>query len=334
MRKIPAVEKSSSGILRDVMGWVRVQGTVFFRATLGAPWGFTVPRRKNATFHFVASGECWLDGEGIPGPLQLNTSDLVILPHGDRHTLRDDRRSPAPDLDELLSDHPLKDGCVLDHGGGGRPTILLCGGFTIENGKANPLVGSLPALMRLSSERLKSLRWLSAALDWIISETQDRGPGAESVTDRLAEILFVECLRAYCADCDAAEGGWVKALVDPMIGPALALIHAEPEARWTVAAIAHRVGISRSSFAAKFGQLIGEPPLQYVTRCRLGKAARLLQTSSTRIPEIAKLVGYGSVASFHKAFKRSYQIGPGEFRRAATPRRRMKADWLPVANRQ
>ena len=223
---------------------------------------------------------------------------------------------------------------MLDHVGGGRPTILLCGGFTIENGKANPLVGSLPALMRLPSERLKSLRWLSAALDWIISETQDRGPGAESVTDRLAEILFVECLRAYCADCDAAEGGWVKALVDPMIGPALALIHAEPEARWTVAAIAHRVGISRSSFAAKFGQLIGEPPLQYVTRCRLGKAARLLQTSSTRIPEIAKLVGYGSVASFHKAFKRSYQIGPGEFRRAATPRRRMKADWLPVANRQ
>ena len=153
------------------------------------------------------------------------------------------------------------------------------------------------------------------------------------MTDRLAEILFVECLRAYCADCDAAEGGWVRALVDPMIGPALALIHAEPEARWTVAAIAHYVGISRSSFAAKFEQLIGEPPLQYVTRCRLGKAARLLQTSSTRIPEIAKLAGYGSVAAFHKAFKRSYQVGPGEFRRAATPRRRMKADWLPVANR-
>ena len=114
-----------------------------------------------------------------------------------------------------------------------------------------------------------------------------------------------------------------------MIGPALALIHQEPEARWTVAAIAQRVGISRSSFASKFEQLVGEPPLQYVTRCRLGKAARLLHTSSTRIPEIARSVGYGSVVAFHKAFKRFYQVGPGEFRRNAAPGRQMIADWLP-----
>lgn len=330
MPKAPTVNESSSGsVLRDVMGWVRVHGTVFFRATLRAPWGFTVPRRKNATFHFVASGQCWLEAEVIRTPLELATSDLIILPHGDRHTLCDDQGSPIRDLDELLSEHPLRDGCVLDHGGKGRRTILLCGGFAIENGKANPLVGSLPSLMRLPAARLKSLRWLPGALDWIISEMQNRRPGSETVTDRLAEILFVESLRAYCADCNAAEGGWVRALVDPMIGAALALIHEEPEAPWTVAAIAHRVGISRSSFASKFEQLVGEPPLQYVTRCRLGMAARLLHTSSTKIPEIARSVGYGSVVAFHKAFKRFYEVGPGEFRRSAAPRRRMRADWLP-----
>lgn len=322
-------ELSSGSILRDVMGWVRVHGTVFFRATLGAPWGFTVPRRKNATFHFVASGQCWLEGDGIRSPVELATSDLVILPHGNRHTLRDDQGSPIRDLEALLSDHPLKDSCVLTHGGAGRPTVLLCGGFAIENGKANPLVGSLPSLMRLPGDRLKSLRWLPSALDWTISEMQDRSPGFETVTDRLAEILFVESLRAYCTDCNAAESGWVRALVDPLIGPALALIHEEPEARWTVAAIAHRLGISRSSFASKFEQLVGEPPLQYVTRCRLGMAARLLHTSSTKMPEIARLVGYGSVVAFHKAFKRFYDVGPGEFRRSAAPRRRMRADWLP-----
>lgn len=330
MRKGPSVtDPSSAGVLGDVMTWVRVHGTLFCRATLGAPWGFTVPKRKNATFHFVASGQCWLEGVGIRGPAQLRTSDLVILPHGDRHTLRDNQGSPVRNLEEILLDHPLKDGCVFEYGGKGKSTVLLCGGFAIENGNANPLVGSLPPLLRLPGDRLKSLRWLRSALDWIISEMRDRGPGSETVTDRLAEILFVESLRAYCADCRGSEGGWVRALVDPLIGPALTLIHEEPEARWTVAVIAQRVGISRSSFATKFEHLVGEPPLQYVTRCRLGKAARLLHTSSTRIPEIARSVGYASAVAFHKAFKRFYQVGPGEFRRAATPRQSMKADWLP-----
>jgi transcriptional regulator GlxA family with amidase domain len=160
-------------------------------------------------------------------------------------------------------------------------------------------------------------------------EMRDRGAGSEAITDRLAEILFIEALRAYCADCSDMEGGWVRALVDPVIGRALALIHQEPQARWTVAGIAHRLGISRSSFAVKFEQLVGEPPLQYVTRCRLGKAARLLQTSSIEIPQIAHSVGYGSVVAFHKAFKRLYEVGPGGFRQAASPKRRMKAQWLP-----
>jgi AraC-like DNA-binding protein len=310
------------------MAWVRVHGTLFFRATLGAPWGFTVSKRKNATFHFVASGQCWLEGDGIQACTKLRTGDLVILPHGDRHTLRDDPGSPIRDLEELLSAHPVKDGCVLEYGGGGKSTVLLCGGFIAENGSANPLVASLPPLLRLPAERLKPRRWLRSALDWIISEVRERGAGSEAVTDRLAEILFIEALRAYCADCSGMEGGWVRALVDPVIGRALALIHQEPQARWTVAGIAHRFGISRSSFAAKFGHLVGEPPLQYVTRCRLGKAARLLQTSSTGIAEIAHSVGYGSVVAFHKAFKRFYQVGPAEYRRAAAPRSPLRKGWI------
>jgi AraC-like DNA-binding protein len=322
MGKRPSAPDARSGkVLEDVMAWVRVHGTVFFHATLRAPWGFTVPKLKNATFHFVASGECWLEGDAIQGAAKLGTDDLVILPHGDRHTIRDAPNSSVPHLGELLSTHPLKEGCALDYGGKGKATVLVCGGFAVENGDANPLVGSLPSLLRLPAERLSSLRWLRGALDWIISEIHDRGPGSETVTDRLAEILFVECLRAYCAECNVAEGGWVQALVDPVIGPALALIHHEPEARWTVSAIAQHVGISRSVVRVEIRAARRRTPLQYVTRCRLGKAARMLHTSSTRIPEIARSVGYGSAVAFHKAFKRFYQVGPGEFRRTAAPKR-------------
>lgn len=330
MGKRPITARDGSGdVLADIMACIRLHGALFCRAILGAPWGFTVPKRKNATFHFVASGKCTLEVDGLRNPTNLAASDLVILPHGNRHTLRDEPESPIRDLDELLSAYPLKKDCVLKHGGNGRSTVMLCGGFVIENANANLLLGSLPPVLLLPADRLKSLRWLRSALDWMISEMRDLGPGSEAVTDRLSEILFVEALRAYCADCNVADGAWVQALADPLIGPALALIHHEPETRWTVATIAQSVGISRSSFASKFERLVGEPPLQYVTRCRLGKAARLLQTSRARIPEIARLVGYSSVVAFHKAFKRFHQVAPGEFRRTATPRRRMKAHWFP-----
>lgn len=331
MRQRPLVTGVSPGdALVDVLGYVRLHGTLFCRAILGAPWGFIVPKRKNPTFHFVASGECWLEVDGCRSATKLAVGDLVILPHGNAHTLRDNLSSSVRGLDELLSDQPLKADCVLKYGGKGRSTVMLCGGFVVENAYTNPLVASLPPVLRLPAERLKSLRWLRGALDWMMSEMKTRSPGSEAVTNRLSEILFVEALRAYCADCNMANSGWVRALADPQIGSALALIHQEPEAHWTVAAIAHQLEISRSSFASKFERLVGEPPLQYVTRCRLGKAARLLQTSNARIPEIAVLVGYTSAVAFHKAFKRFYQVGPGEFRRDAGATRRMKADWLPT----
>src|SRR5262249_39917952 len=119
------------------------------------------------------------------------------------------------------------------------------------------------------------------------------------------------------AQSEAAESGWLRALADPEIGTALALIHHQPEARWTVGSLARRVAMSRSSFASKFDTLLGEAPLHYITRCRLNKAARLPRTTDAKVAEIAQLVGYESEAAFSKAFKRLFQIGPGEFRRSA-----------------
>jgi len=247
MSRTSPIPGSANDVLVDVMAAVRVHGTLFCRAVLGAPWGFMVPKRASAAFHYVASGECWLEGMGLLAPAKLETHDLVILPHGDRHTLRDQPGSPARPLEEILSINPIPQDCVLEYGGSGKSTILVCGGFVIENGSANPLVSSLPPVLRLPADRLKPLRWLRNALDWILSEMRDRSPGSEAVTDRLAEILFVEALRAYCAECNSADAGWVLALVDPQVGPTLARIHAAPETAWTVAIMAKEAGISRSS---------------------------------------------------------------------------------------
>jgi len=116
----------------------------------------------------VASGEYWLESEGLPASAKLLASDLVILPG-----------SPARPLDEVLSINPIPQNGVLEYGGSGKSTVLVCGGFVIENGSANPLVGSLPPVLRLPAERLKPLRWLRNALDWMLSEMRDRTPGSE-----------------------------------------------------------------------------------------------------------------------------------------------------------
>src|SRR5262249_2204959 len=192
-----------------------------------------------------------------------------------------------------------------------------CGGFLLDHPHTNPLLASLPPVLHLSAGRGRSVPWLGATLDWIESEVNARSPGSEAVTTRLCEILFIEALRDHFARSEAAESGWLRALADPAIGPALALIHRQPEARWTVGSLARRLAMSRSSFASKFDSLLGEPPLHYLTRCRLNKAAGLLRTNHAKVAEIAQLVGYESEAAFSKAFKRLFQVGPGEFRRSA-----------------
>jgi AraC-like DNA-binding protein len=315
-------------IVTDVLRNVRLRGTIYCRSILRFPWGFSVPARQAAAFHFVASGGCQLEVEGVEGTTQLARRDLVVLPNGNRHTLRDGPGSPARWLDEVLAEHPLNAKGDFEYGGDGARTTLICGGFFVEGLHANPLLASLPPVLHITGAQGQAVPWLGAALDWIESEVDARSPGSEAITTRLSEILFIEATRAYYARSDGPRSGWLLAIVDPQIGAALALIHHQPEARWSVDSLAERLTMSRSSFSAKFDQLVGEPPLHYVTRCRLNKAAGLLRMTRAKVAEVAHMVGYNSEAAFSKAFKRIFHVGPGEFRRgvgaqrmAATPRR-------------
>ncbi|MDP9179956.1 MAG: helix-turn-helix transcriptional regulator [Gemmatimonadota bacterium] len=138
---------------------------------------------------------------------------------------------------------------------------------------------------------------------------------------RLADILVVQAVRAHLAQNGGGCKGWLRALVDPQIGQALSLIHQKPEADWTVESLASKVGMSRSAFAARFAQQVEEPPLTYLTRWRMQKASRLLETTPAGVAEIAKRVGYDAEAAFSKAFKRWIGVAPGAYRRSCHPER-------------
>jgi AraC-like DNA-binding protein len=305
-------------VLTDVLQAVRVRGGVSGRLEFTAPWGFSLPAGQ-PSFYVVTRGVCWLSVDGQPGDTQLVGGDFVVLPGGQAHAIRDGLETPVRPVAEVMcSGRRLKrcqPGGILHYGGGGAPTTLVGGCFSMETDAYAPLMQALPATIHVRGDRGTTVQWLEATLQFVASEMAAGQPGAETIVNRLADILFVQAIRAHVADAGPAAAGWLRALGDAHIGAALSEIHEAPETPWTVESLAQRIGMSRSAFAARFADLVGEPPLTYLTRWRMGQAARMLRTESASIAEIAGRVGYEAEAAFNKAFKRWNGIPPGAYRR-------------------
>jgi AraC-like DNA-binding protein len=304
-------------VLTDVMQTLRVRSHLYGRAEFTAPWGISVPREPgHAGFFVVSRGSCWLETEGLDHAVPLAGGDFVFFPHGGPYVLRDTLHSPVTPVDEI---HSVEDsrGTVCSAGGGGAPTSAVWGCFEFEDGGRNPLIESLPPVIHLTAEAGPSVQWLQSTLQFVTSEISSGLPGAETVANRLTDILFVHAIRAHITGC-AAHGcranGWLRALADPKIGESLRLIHQAPQKEWTVESLAKAVAMSRSAFAAKFNALVGESPLRYVTAWRMRKATDMLLRGDP-IAAIAQAVGYETDAAFGKAFKKHMGVTPGEYRR-------------------
>ena len=297
-----------------VLRVVRIRSTVWCRSLLGVPWGFGVQAHANPAFHVVTSGRCWLEVDGESGQRALGAGDLVVLPTGRRHWMRDDPATPAPELEEILASTPLDEHRRLRHGGHGARTGLLCGGFALEGGTAPPILSALPAAVHIRGAAGRPVPWLAATLALITAETASEAPGAEEVVGRLADVLLTQALRLALTELESADGAGVLALRDPQIAAAIEHIHRRPECAWTVGDVAAKVALSRSAFSARFRELVGESPRRYITRTRLAHAAALLHTTDASLAEIATQAGYATEFSFSKAFKRTFGVAPGAYR--------------------
>lgn len=299
---------------------VRIRSTVYCRSLMRAPWGFGVESHGNPAFHVVTAGRCWLEVDGEPDQVALAAGDLVVLPAGPRHWMRDRPETPATELEEILTSTPLDGRRRLHHGGSGHQTNLLCGGFALEGGPAHPMLRALPARLVIRGSGGEPVPWLAATLVMLSAETESDAPGAEEVVTRLADALLTQALRVALIDLHARDRVPVLALRDPQIAAAITAIHGKPERAWTVGELAAEVALSRSELAARFRDLVGESPVRYITRTRLTHAASLLRTSDASLSEIAASTGYGTSFSFGKAFKRMFGIAPGAYRGQANGR--------------
>lgn len=291
-----------------------VSSTVYCLSHMSSPWGFKVAARSRPAFHLLTAGNAWLDVEGQAEPIRLNAGDLVILPRGEAHTVRDSPHSPVQWLDTILTVTPPVNG-RLNHGGGGEPSELLCGGFAVDQLTGKPLLEALPTVVHLRGSEGRAPEWLVGLIRMIASEMASSGPGSEAVVTRLTDALLAQALRQCLLEVDRAVGG-VTAVNDPGIARALRLVRDHPDQHWTVPKMAAAVSMSRSAFAERFRAATGEAPMQHLTRYRMARAAEYLRVTKAGVREIARLTGYDSEVSVTKAFRRQFGVAPGAYRRA------------------
>lgn len=293
--------------LSEVLRAGRVRSTVWCVSEFGAPWAFGVGRRTAASFHLVLEGGGWLEVDAVDGRLWLRRGDLVVLPHGNGHALRDDPATPVVLLDDLLARAPLDAGRLIVGGDGPRSEIL-CGGFVLEGSLASPVLALLPPLLHVRGPAA----WLDATVALVRDELPAYAPGADAVVTRLTDVLLAQALRRHLAGRED-----LRALDDPWIAEALRLVNDAPERPWTVSQLASVSALSRSAFRDRFRQATGQPPMRYLTRLRLSRAAELLRESRLPVYEIARRCGYTSEAALSRAFKRALGLPPGRYRRLA-----------------
>src|ERR1700723_3056785 len=237
----------------------------------------TSEKKKSPTdlahFAMFSRGNCWLSVEGIPEPIPLTGGDCFLLARGTSIVLRDSSRTrPQWSFREIGAKAHSN---VAHYGGGGAPTTIVCGSLSFDRASLKPITQLLPSFILIKDDPARTLA-LHNTMQALASEMAEQTQGSEVVATRLAEVLFIQVLRAHIASGPKRNKGWLRAVFDPQIGTALSAIHDRVNTPWTVESLAEAAGMSRSAFAARFKELLGQTPLEYVTGWRGEKGEKLI----------------------------------------------------------
>jgi AraC-like DNA-binding protein len=299
----------------------RARQAFVLRSSLDPPWSMRIQDEAPLTLVTVVRGVAWV----LPDTgdvVRLRPGDVAVLRGPEHYTVADDpgtspqvvihpgQRCTAPDGSPLAS---MRDLGVRNWGNSqDGETVLLTGTYQMHTEVSRRLLAALPALLLLTCES-----WRNPLTDYLAEEVVKDEPGQEAVLDRLLDLLLVGVLRAWFARPEAAAPGWYRAHSDPVVGPALRLLQNDSAHPWTVAELARAGGSSRAGFARRFKELIGEPPMEFLTNWRLTLAADLLREPGATVGSVARQVGYASPFAFSTAFKRVRGQSPLQHRNAA-----------------
>lgn len=298
--------------LDDLLQGVRADGVLLGRSMLPPQWGLRFDGGPSLTLCLPLNGEGWIvrDGGGEPGRVRVGETAVVRGP--EPFVFTDEPPAPARPRPEIRFLEHIPDSDPEDR------TVLLAGVYRLNGQVPRRLLRVLPPVLVLPDDHdCTSIR------DYLTTMVPGTRSGRQIVVDRLLDWLLVCTLRDWFDRPEAGSPGWYRALADDVAGPALRAMHKAPDEPWTLASLAGMAGVSRTTMAKRFAELVGEPPLSYLTGWRMALAADMLTGSTATIATVARRVGYADAFSFSAAFKRVHGTSPSGHRRAATgPARR------------
>lgn len=311
-------------VLSDVLAVMRTGRPRSARAEWHGSWAQEFAAVPGAAgFHVLLRGSCVLLRDGAE-PVSLKPGDIAFRPHGDGHVLADSpgtrpvgpacgpgTPAPVPTAPAAFSAFAAPAAPAAFAAGSGSSTVVVCGAYELDPGLAHPLILGLPDLIHIPAGQRPPQ--LDAAVAHLAAEITEPGPGFDALIPALLDVMLVHLLRTRLTGTHPS--GWSAALHDPMIGTALRAMHRDPGHPWTVATLAAAAGSSRAPFARRFTELLGQPPLTYLTWWRMTLAANLLRHTDNTLNTIATRVGYRSEFAFAAAFKRRFTEPPGRYRR-------------------
>jgi AraC-like DNA-binding protein len=315
--------------LSDVLRVAHLTGGAYLHAEFFAPWCIAArlapehcvpilgPASHLIPYHYVVDGEFHLRVEGEGGmALALGAGEVVLLPRNDVHLMGSDLDLPPVIGSEII--RPPTNGGLFSirHGGDGASTRMVCGFIGCDNAENNPVIATLPPVLRLSLEEGGAAEWIRSTFQYAAEEVAAGRPGSETVLAKLSELLFVEAVRRYAETLPDGQTGWLSGLRDTHVARALALLHHDIARPWTVDELGREVGLSRSALADRFIRLIGVPPMHYVASWRMQVATQKLRNTSASLAQVADMVGYESEAAFSRAFKKAVGAAPATWRRS------------------
>jgi AraC-like DNA-binding protein len=319
-------------VLSDLLRTVRLTGAAFFDVVGKDPWVAEQPAREHVlpkilsgaghliAYHVVTEGRCY--ASLVDGPsFAVEAGEVVVFTHGDQHVMSSSPGMRAEPVTAAAFD-TIAAGPVpyfVSYGEGASSTKLVCGFLACDASPFNPLIGSLPRVIKGGDPKARDAGWIGQFIRVAVAESAGKRAGSESVLAKLSELMFIEVVRQYLETLPAEQAGWLAGLRDPWVGKALSLLHGAPAHGWTIEELAKQVGQSRSVLAERFTFLVGTPPLQYLTKWRMQIASDLLSGGNANIAQIAAASGYESEAAFSRAFKKIIGMPPSIWRRQRNP---------------
>lgn len=295
-------------ILNDVLKTLRLTSQVFLHAKFCKQWVIDIESLNlQVSFHVIAHGDCWLHTQDIPTPVALHVGDLVICLRNTPHYVTNNSDLPP---DDLPRNKPNPDEASPE-----ESTSLICGQCEFLQYYWNPILEAMPNIMVIPTTDSAGTN-LASVISLMISEIKSAGNGSNAIIDRLSDILFIEAIRTYIQVNDNSKG-YIAALQDQRISKALTVFHKQPAISWSVQSLSEEAGMSRSSFADKFKQMVSMSPMEYVTGWRMQYAYDALTSDNKSVMQIAEDCGYQSEPAFRKSFKKQFGVGPGSVRREA-----------------